>query len=103
MDGKPPAAASQPSGMNGMIVTVPTNVAIDPSAPRMPSLLFQNPRNSSVPNVHSEPPKNKVAPRMPSSGYSQKISGPLLINGISRSTSYANHFWYPKKKKMMTI
>ena len=60
--GKPPAAASHPSGMNGMIVTVAMKVALEPSAPRMPNFLFQNPRNNSVPNVHSETPKNQVAP-----------------------------------------
>src|SRR5215468_2972057 len=43
MAGNPPADASQPSGMNGMMVTVPMNVAREPSAPRIPSLLFQKP------------------------------------------------------------
>src|SRR5258708_1365241 len=43
--------------MNGMMVTVPTNVAHEPRAPRIPNFLFQNPRNKSAPNSHSETPK----------------------------------------------
>jgi hypothetical protein len=54
------------------------NVAEEPRAPRMPTFLFQNPKNKSAPNNHSETPKNQLAPRMPKTGYSQKISGPLL-------------------------
>jgi hypothetical protein len=82
-----PAAGSQPFGMNGMIVTVPTNVIVDPMAPKIPSRLFQNPRNSSAPNSHSETPRNQLAPRMPKTGYIQKISGPLLIYGIRTCAS----------------
>jgi hypothetical protein len=41
MAGNPPAAASQPSGMNGMIVTVVKNVTLEPSAPRITNFLFQ--------------------------------------------------------------
>ena len=59
--GNPPADAAQPSGMNGMIVTVATNEATEPSAPRMPSFLFQNPANNSAQNTHSETPKNQLA------------------------------------------
>jgi hypothetical protein len=51
--------------MNGMIVTVAMKVALEPSAPRMPNFLFQNPTNNSVPNVHSETPKDQVALRIP--------------------------------------
>jgi hypothetical protein len=60
MAGNPPAEASQPPGMNGMIVTVPTKVMHEPRAPSMPNFLFQKPSNSSVPNVHSQQPKNQV-------------------------------------------
>ena len=74
-----PATGSHPFGMNGMIVTVMMNVAVEPSAPRMPSRLSQNPRNSSAPISHSETPRNQLAPWMPNTGYSQKISGPWLI------------------------
>ena len=77
--GKPPADAAQPFGMNGIIVAVQMNVTHEPRAPRVPSFLFQKPRNKSAPNDHSETPKNQVAPRMPKTGYNQKISGPLLI------------------------
>src|SRR5579872_2065131 len=77
--GKPPAEAAQPFGMKGMMVTVPTNVATDPSAPKTPARLSQKPANSSAPNVHSETPKNQLAPRMPKTGYNHEISGPLLI------------------------
>jgi len=45
MAGNPPADAAQPSGMNGMIVTVPMNDAQEPRAPRIPNRLCQNPRN----------------------------------------------------------
>src|SRR2546422_1796346 len=45
MAGKPPADAAHPSGMNGMIVTVPRNAPQEPRAPRIPSRLYQNPRN----------------------------------------------------------
>ena len=34
--------------MNGMMVTVPTNAAHDPSAPRIPNRLCQNPRNTTA-------------------------------------------------------
>jgi len=77
--GKPPADAAQPFGMNGIIVAVQMNVTHEPTAPRIPNFLFQNPKNKSVPNVHSETPKNQVAPRTPRTGYNQKIRGPLLI------------------------
>src|SRR5262249_35683158 len=63
--GKPPADVAQPSGMNGMMVTVPTNAAQDPSAPRIPNRLFQNPRNNSRANDHSDAPSTQLAPRMP--------------------------------------
>ena len=79
MAGKPPADAAQPSGMNGMMVTVPMNAAQDPSAPRIPNRLCQNPRNNSRANDHSDTPSTQLAPRMPNTGYIQKSSGPLLI------------------------
>jgi hypothetical protein len=40
--GNPPADAAQTSGMKGMMVAIPTNVAQAPSAPRTASLLSQN-------------------------------------------------------------
>src|SRR5260370_26288243 len=90
--GTPPADAAQPSGMNGMIVRVPMTEKTAPRAPRIPSSLFQNPRNRSAQNDHSDTPRNQVAPRMPSNGYSQKMSGPWLMNGINTCASYSNHF-----------
>ena len=60
--GKPPADAAQPSGMNGIIVTVIMNVTQEPRAPRIPNLLFQNPKNKSPPNNHSETPKKPTGP-----------------------------------------
>ena len=39
-----PAAGSQPSGRNGMIVTVVTNVPTEGMAPRTPALGFQKPQ-----------------------------------------------------------
>src|SRR5256885_701821 len=72
-----PAAASQPSGMNGMMVTVPIIAKRQPRAPRTPALLFQKPQNKSAANNHSEAPRNQLAPRTPRTGYIQKISGPL--------------------------
>jgi hypothetical protein len=53
-----PAIGSQPFGMNGMIV-----ILVDPMAPKIPSGLLQNPRNSSAPNSHSETPRSQEAPR----------------------------------------
>jgi len=90
MAGNPDAA--QPPGMKGMMVTVIRKVTHEPRAPRMPSLLFQNPRNRSAPNSHSDTPRNQLAPRMPKTGYIQKMSGPLLMYGISTCASYSNHF-----------
>jgi len=58
MAGNPPADAAQPFGINGIMVTVLMKVAQEPSAPRIPTCLFQNPKNNSVPNNHSETPKN---------------------------------------------
>jgi hypothetical protein len=63
MAGYPPADAAQPSGINGIIVMVVINVAQEPAAPRIPSLLFLKPKNKSAPNSHSETPKNQLAPR----------------------------------------
>src|SRR6266481_3102293 len=99
--GKPPADAAQPSGINGIIVMVIMNVTHEPRAPRIPNFLFQNPKNKSAPNNHSETPKNQLAPWMPKTGYIQEIRGPLLMKGINPCASYANHFWYPKKKYMI--
>ena len=79
MAGNPPADAAQPSGMNGMIVTVPRKAAQEPRAPRIPSHLCQNPRNRSSANDHSDTPRAQLAPRTPKTGYIHEISGPLLI------------------------
>jgi len=62
-------------GMNGMMVTVKMKVTVEPSAPRIPRRLFQNPSKRSAPNSHSATPRNQLAPRMPSAGCSQKMSG----------------------------
>ena len=51
MPGKPPAEASQPSGMKGIIVTVAMKVAADPAAPRRPRCLFQKPANRREPRA----------------------------------------------------
>src|SRR5260370_28857449 len=83
MAGKPPADGAQPFGMKGMMLTVDRKVTHDPAAPRMPSRLFQKPRNSSAPNSHSDTPRNQLAPRTPKAGYIHEMSGPLLMNGIS--------------------
>ena len=85
--GKPPADGAQPSGMKGMMVTVPMKVRHEPMAPRMPSRLFQKPANSSAQVSHSDTPRNQLAPRTPKTGYSQEMSGPLLMKGISTSAS----------------
>jgi hypothetical protein len=77
--GNPPADAAQPFGINGIIVTVIMNVTLEPSAPRIPNFLFQNPKNKSVPNNHSEHPKNQLAPPDAENRVHPKISGPLLI------------------------
>jgi len=74
--GNPPAEAAQPSAMNGMIVSVATNVTTEAMAPKIPSLLFQNPENSNIDVNHSNVPRNRAAPRNPKAGYSQKSSGP---------------------------
>src|SRR5262245_45233899 len=55
--GNPPADAAQPSGINGIIVTVAINEKHEPRAPRMPNFLFQKPKNKSAPNNHSETPQ----------------------------------------------
>ena len=62
-------------------------VTHEPRAPRIPSFLFQNPKNKSPPNNHSETPKNQLAPCTPKTGYIQDISGPLLIKGINPCAS----------------
>lgn len=97
--GNPPADSAQPFGMNGMIVTVETNKAIAPSAPRIPNFLFQNARNSSAPINHSATPRNQLAPRMPKTGYIKEMSGPLLMNGIKAFASNSNHLWYPTTRR----
>src|SRR5262249_30564993 len=61
-------------------------------APRIPNFLFQNPRSKSAAISHSETPRNQLARRMPNMGYIQKMSGPLLIYGISTCASYSHHF-----------
>jgi hypothetical protein len=40
-----------------MIVMVATKVAHEPSAPRIPSFLLQNPRNSNAPKSRSATPR----------------------------------------------
>src|SRR5215510_12559118 len=85
--GNPPADATQPSGMNGMMVMVMTNDRHEPAAPRAPRVLFQKPMKMSAPNSHSETPRNQLAPRMPNAGYIQEMSGPLLMKGINVSAS----------------
>jgi hypothetical protein len=72
MAGKPPADAAQPFGINGIIVAVIMNVAHEPTAPRIPNPLFQNPKNKCKPNNHSETPRNQLAHRTPKTGYIQK-------------------------------
>jgi len=64
--------------MNGMMVTVIRKVTQEPSAPRIPSLLSQNPSNNSAPNSHSETLRNQLAPRAPKTGY---ISGLAIASG----------------------
>ena len=58
-------------------------VAVESIAPRRPAFLFQNPQIRSAAVSHSETPKIRLAPWIPSTGYIQKVSGPLLMNGIS--------------------
>src|ERR1700733_8728361 len=101
--GNPPATGSHPSGINGMMETVAAYVKHDPRAPSIPTCLFQNPHNRSRQNSHSVTPKNQLPPRMPKSGYSQEMSGPLLIKGIRTCASYSNHFWYPNNRNTSTI
>src|ERR1700722_13047646 len=103
MAGKPPAEGAQPSGMKGMSLGVDRKVTHDPAAPRMPSRLFQKPRNSSEPNNHSDVPRNQLAPRTPKAGYIQEISGPLLMNGIKTWAASSDHFWEPNRRKMSPI
>ena len=81
MAGKPPASVAHALGKNGMIVTVPRKVTIEPSAPRIPSLGTQTPRSISVPNSHSVVPRKNPAPETPKAGISQKTSGLWLIKG----------------------
>src|SRR4029077_20145586 len=101
--GNPPAAVAQRSGMKGIIETVARNVKTDPAAPSAPNFLFQYPNRIRLPKVHSDTPRNQLAPRMRTPGYSHDTSGLLLIKGIRAFASYSNHFWYPKKKYMITI
>jgi len=101
--GNPPADGAHPSGMNGMIVKVAINEKHAPRAPRIPSFLFQKPARINAPNNHSETPSRYVEPFIPKTEYIQKISGPWVKNGIRPCISYSNHFWYPKKAKMITM
>ena len=66
-----------------MMVHVPMNVTIDPSAPSTPTYAFQKPRRSNVPNVSSDVPRKKPAPRTPNTGSSQKTRGLWLMSGTS--------------------
>src|SRR5437870_1475483 len=91
-----PAAGSQPSGMNGMIVTVVRNVPVEPRAPRIPNLLSQNPAYNRAKIVHSDAPKNRAPPRRPKAGYSQEMNGLLLMKGTISCAAYWCHFVNPK-------
>src|SRR2546427_13234540 len=90
MAGNPPADAAHPSGMNGMIVTVPRNAPQELRAPRIPSRLYQNPRNKSTADDHSYRPRNQLAPRMPNMGSVQENSGPSGKKGPSTAASDSN-------------
>lgn len=92
MAGNPPAEVAQPSGINGMMVTVAINVKHEPRAPRIPSFGLQKPRNKSTPHSHSATPKKYVAPRILKTAYIQKIKGPWLMYGTNAWASYWNHF-----------
>src|SRR5437870_13605621 len=94
MAGNPPADAAQPSGMNGMVVTVPMNDAQEPRAARTASRLCQNPRNKSRANDHSDTLNIHLATRTPNTGYIQGISEPLLMYAICTRTSYSDHSRY---------
>src|ERR1700688_4910323 len=83
-----PAAGSQQFGVYGMIVRVVRNVTVEPRAPRIPNLLSQNPAYKSAQIVHSDAPRNLAAPRRPKAGYSQKITGLLLMKGIIACAPY---------------
>src|SRR5262249_41885030 len=52
-----PAAASQPSGRDGMRVPGVTNVPTERTAPRTPALGFQNPQIRSAAVSHSDTPR----------------------------------------------
>lgn len=84
MAGKPPAAAFQPSGINGIMVIVMIKVTHEPVAPRMPSFLFQKPRKISAPNNHSETPRNQLEPWRPKTGYIQEIKRPIANERYQR-------------------
>jgi hypothetical protein len=87
-----------------MMATVPMKVSVEPMAPKIPSRLFQNPNNSSAPKVHSETPRNQLAPRTPNTGYSQKISGPLLMNEWDQDLRLISEsLLVPKARKISTI
>ena len=60
---------------------VEMNEKQQPRAPRIPSLLFQNPTNKSVANSHSATPRNQVAPRTPKTWYIQESGGPWPMYG----------------------
>jgi hypothetical protein len=64
MAGNPPADAAQPSGMNGMMVTIATKLAQAPAAPRTPRRFSQNPRSMSAgrPFPDSEEPGSSPDP-----------------------------------------
>src|SRR5437879_4477493 len=82
--GNPPADAAHPSGMNGMIVTVPRNAPQEPRAPRIPSRLYQNPRNKSAADDHSDTPRNQpttTSPVTPPIGPSNRRLSPLVAPG----------------------
>ncbi len=75
-----------------MMVTIVTNVATERMAPRTPALGFQKPQIRSAAVSHSETPRKELAPWRPNTGYTQNVSGPLLMKAISVCASYSHHF-----------
>jgi hypothetical protein len=89
MAGSPPAEAAHPSGINGIIVTVPMNEATEPKTPKFLIFISES-KNKSAPNNHSETPKptgpdtkNRVHP---------KNKRAVADVRISVFASYSNHF-----------
>jgi len=88
-----PAVGSQPSGMNGMIVTVVRNVPVEPRAPRTPNRLSQNPAYNRAKIVHSDAPKNRAPAQLPAmsmSGATGSRRIPTSASGMHCSSSSQN-------------